>query len=59
MTQREAKIELREELKDLTPQQIIEMYSNQPFFELTEAQKDEVINAFKILPPPPPPPSLA
>tara|TARA_R110000868_G_scaffold216872_1_gene467018 strand:+ start:968 stop:1135 length:168 start_codon:yes stop_codon:yes gene_type:complete len=47
MTQREAKEKLREELKDLTPQQIVEMYNNQPFFELTEAQKDEVINAFK------------
>ena len=46
-TQREDKIELRKELEDLTPQQIIDRYSDVPFYELTEAEKDEVINAFK------------
>ena len=44
----EAKKTLREQLKDLTPQQIIDKYSKTPFFELKEEEKDEVINAFKL-----------
>jgi hypothetical protein len=47
MTQKKAKSKLRKELKGLTPKQIIKKYSDKPFFELTEAEKDEVINAYK------------
>lgn len=48
LTQQEANVKLTDELKNLTPQEIIKQYSNKPFFELEEAEKDAVINAFKI-----------
>jgi hypothetical protein len=47
-THLEAKKTLSEQLKDLTPDQIIDKYSKIPFFELKEAEKDAVINAFKL-----------
>lgn len=47
MTKSEAKAKLNEELKNLTPEQIVTKYSDKPFMELSPAEQDAVMDALQ------------